>query len=322
MRDIEMINVINGSALNIGGRTTFGQREFPLGEGWYKMKLRFNLVVVIGTGTTPITEGELIFLKNILLKTDRGEILCNLPGRALYKINNHKTGQVSRKDAIAAASGTYRVDLAIYFCDYNLVRPEDTILDTSRYNAIQLDVQVGTIADLFTTVGTATVTATLDCEIERSKGILPDNAMPIFHVSYDQSQPVDANTLTYIDIERSTDLALKRVYVHASSGSSAGVTWGGQNADDVQNLESIRDQSGFIVQERIHEMIQNCNKEESPLDNVQAGVTVFDFVRDGSIHSSLHTGSKSKLQYVWTNKAGVAANDIVSVAYEGIRTLK
>lgn len=318
---LEMVNVLTGGALNGNGTTTFG-KDFPLGEGWMKMLLRFNNAVVIGTGAGAVAEGELHIIKNVLLKTDRGEILCNLPGRAIYKIAIYQSGQVPRKDAVAAASATYRVTLPIHFADLRMNRPVDTVLDTARYNSLQLQVQVGGVADLFTAPGTATVVQTVDIEVERTLGKLPPMGKPIMHISYDYQQPVDASSTTEIHLERSSDMSLKRLYVHSSATGVAGAPWSGTNADDVQNVVTVKDQNRSIQQERIHAMIQDGNKIDAFLEAVIAGVEVFDFVRDGAITSALATGNKSVLLYKWTNQAGVAALDIVTATGEKIRTLK
>lgn len=319
-RDLEIISHFRAEPL-VPGQNVKG-KDFPLGEGWYRLMLRFNFALTVGTGTTPITEGELLIIKNVLLRTSRGEVIVNLPGRALYKIAATKGHTLPRKDAVAAATATYSVDIPIYFVDDELKRPEDSILDTGSYSSITLELTMGTIADLLGTVGTATVVQTLDLEIERTKGMLPPQAKPVFYVQYAGMPPVDASVLTTIDLERSPDMAYKRLYAHASSNGTAGILFSGQNADDVQNLESITDQSGDIVRQRIHEMIQNQNKNDYELETVLVGITVFDFVRDGSINSALYPGDRSRLFYSWTNKAGVGANDITSIAYEAIRGLK
>lgn len=318
---VERANVISGATMNVNGITPFS-REFPMGEGWYKMNLRINIAVTIGTGSGPVTEGELLLIKNVMVRTDRGEILCNLPGRALYKIANWKTGTPPRKDAIAAASATYRVNLPIYFADWDMMRPEDTILDTSRYNSVFLQVQLGTVADLFGTVGTSSIAVTCDVEVERSLGALPAKGKPLFHVSYDYRPPVDAASLQFIDIERSTDMSIKRLYVHSGTSGTAGVPWSGTNADTIQNVVTIKDQNRFIEKERIHAMIVDGNKEDAGLETAIAGLEVFDFVSDGAIASALATGDKSVLQYGWTNQGGVGANSIVTLTQEAIRTLK
>jgi hypothetical protein len=320
-RDLEIISHFRGQPLVNNGPVSLG-KDFPLGEGWYRLMLRFNHVVVIGTGAGPVAESELLVIKSVALRNSAGEVLVQLPGRALYKIATVKGGTLPRKDAIAAASATYSVDLPIYFTDKMMSVPEDTILDTSRYNSITLEIQMGGIADLFTAPGTATVTFNLDAEIERTKGLLPPKARPQFHISYLAMQSQDAFSQTFIEMDRSPDLAYKRLYAHASSLGVAGGVFTGANADDVQALESVIDQSGDIIRERFHEMIQNSNKNDYSLESVLAGITVFDFVKDGSINSALYPGDRSRLQYKWTNKAGVAAGDIVSLAVEAFRALK
>lgn len=319
-RDLETFNILRAEPLVGGGRTTLG-KNFPLGEGWYSMTLRFNIALTVGTGAGAISEGELLFIKNILLRTGQGEILCNLPARALYRIAGFKSGTPPTKNAIAAATATYRVEVPIFFVDNALIRPEDTILDTGRYNSLSLEVTLGTVSDLLTTPGTAAVVTTLDAEILRTKGGLPVQALPQYHINYEVASPTDASTSTFVDLERSPDLAVKRLYVFECASGTAGVAFSGTPADDVKDLESVVDQTGFIVQERIHEMIQGKNKIDYGLETIPAGWTVFDFVSDGSIYTSIITGDKSRLQFKWTNKT-VAANDIVSIAVEGVRALK
>lgn len=318
---IERANLITGAALNVGGNTVFS-KELPVGEGWYKLMVRVNIIFVVGTGTTPISEGELRFIRNILLKTDRGEIIANLPARALYKFATYITGQAPNKTAIAAASATYPVNVPIILADPRLLRPEDTVLDTSRYNSLTLQINLGSVSDLLGTVGTSSVTATLDVEVERSFGRLPEQAKPLGFMCYDYRQPVDANSTTVIDMERSADMSVMRVLVHESSSGTAGLPFSGANADDVKDIVTIKDEARFIEKERKHEMIQDINKIDAGLEALLAGYEVFDFVRDGSIASALATGQKSVLQYAWQNKAGVGANDIVTLATQSIRTLK
>lgn len=318
---VERANLVTGAALTVGGSTVFS-KELPVGEGWYKTMVGINIVFTVGTGTTPISEGELLFIKNILFKTDRGEILVNQPGRALYKWATYITGQTPRKDAIAASSATYRVNLPIIHADPRLLRPEDTVLDTSRYNSLTLQITLGSVSDLLSTVGTSSVTATVDIEVERSFGRLPDQAKPVGFVSYDFRQPVDASSLTSIDMERSTDMSDMRVMVHSSTSGTAGVPFSGVNADTIQNVIILKDESRFIEKERKHAMIQEINKIDGNLESTLAGIEIFDFVRDGSIASALATGQKSVLQYTWTNQGGVGANSIVTLATQAIRTLK
>ena len=325
----ERLNIINAATLNASAQTPFS-KEFPMGEGWFAMFITINLTIVIGTGAGPATEGELLIVKNVLLRTDRGEILCNLPGRALFKLAALKNGALPYKDAIAAASATYRVNLPIYFSDpegpHKMLRPEDTILDTSRYNSLSLQVTLGGLSDLFSAPGTATLAATMDVEIERSFGVLPgtkpgDGGKPIGHVNYDFRPPVDANSVSFIDIERSAEMSLKRLYLHTGASGTAGVPWSGTNSDSRLDKVTIKDQSRFIEKERLWESIIYQNKLDSQLESVLTGVACFNFVKDGSIASALATADKSVLQATFTNDTA-AANNIVTLTQEAIRTLK
>jgi len=256
------------------------------------------------------------------MRTSRGEVICNLPGRALYKIAALKSHTLPTKQEVAASSASYYVDVPIYFVDDEMKRPEDTILDSGAYNAISLELTMGTIADLFTAPGTGTIALTLDLDIERTKGMLPPAAKPMFHPQYAAMPSQDASAQAFIDMERSPDLAYKRLYAHAAINGTAGGLFTGDNSDVVQATESVIDQSGDIVRQRFHEMIQNQNKLDYELEAIQTGITCIDFVRDGSINSALYPGDRSRLQYTWVNKAGVVAGDIVSLAYEGVRGLK
>jgi hypothetical protein len=325
---VEVPQVITGAALANAAQTTFS-REFPMGEGWYTAYLRFNLSVVIGTGAGPVTEGELLYIKNVFLRTDRGETLCNLPGRALYKIATLMHGVPPQKDAIAAATAVYRVTLPIVFADMKMLRPEDTILDTARYNSVALQITAGTVSDLFTAPGTATVTTTIDVDIERSYGPLPgdinkpgDGGRPVAFINYDFRPPVDANSAVFIDIERAADMSLKRLYVHSGTTGTAGVPWSGANSDLVQNVVQIQHQNGYIARNRIHAMILDKNKMDYGIEARLAGVECFDFVKDRSILAALATADKSLLQYNWTNQGGIPALSIVTLTQEAVRSLK
>lgn len=328
----ERPNLISGAAMNNAGQTQFS-KEFPMGEGWYAMSIVFNMVFVVGTGTTPITEGELLYIKNVLLRSDRGEILCNLPGRALWKIAALKNGALPYKDAIAAASATYRVHLPIYFCDpeggpFQMNRPEDTVLDTARYNSLSMQITLGSVADLLTTPGTSTVATTIDVEVERSQGALPGDrskpgsgGLPVAHINYDFRPPIDANSLQFIDIERSSDMSLKRVYIHSSTSGVAGTPWSGTNADTVIAVLQIKDQTRFIEKDRIWRQITYQNKMDSMLESILTGVGVFNFVADRALTSAMATVDKSVLQATWTNGTAPALS-IVTLTQEGIRSLK
>src|SRR5712691_3277753 len=220
--DVETINFISAAALAVGGNTPFS-REFRLGHGWWTMWLHFQVVVTIGTGTGALADGLLRLVRKIFFKTDRGELICNEGARAMFYIAAYRMGTRPQTSTLAAASGTYDFFIPLLFGDEDLIRPEDTILDTSRYKSLDLEITLGTVADLFSTPGTSSITASLDIDIERTYGALHPDAKPHFFISYDNRPPQDASVNPNIELEKSADLSFKRLYFFTGDTGGAGV---------------------------------------------------------------------------------------------------
>lgn len=318
--DVERVNFISAAALNVGGSTPFS-REFRLGHGWWKMWLHFAVTVTIGTGTTPLSDGLLRFVRKIFFKTDRGELICNVGARALFYIATYRMGARPQIGTLAAANGTYDIFIPLLFADEDMIRPEDTILDTSRYKSLDLEIQLGTISDLFGTPGTATVTATVDLDVERTYGALHPEAKPHFFISYDNRAPQDASVNPNIELEKSADLSFKRLYAFYADTGLAGVPMSGNANDTYPQKFNLQDQERFIEKDRKHAIVQGQNKLDALLETVLAGFDVVDFVMDKSITAALSSGDKSSLQWILT-QSGAAANSIFTLTHEGIRLLK
>jgi hypothetical protein len=305
----------------------------------------FRFSLTVGTAATTRVESLLRYISNVSLRTSAGETICDLPGAALWDIAKIKTGTnppvytdaapatMISPPTMPATTAVYNVEIPIFFTDPELVagggrggtgRREDTVLDTSRYSSVTLDVTLGSFTDLFATPGTMTMVNTLDVEIERTKGPLPKEAKPIAHISYQYRQPVDAFTTTLIDMERSTDLWLRRAYVHTVTGGTA-VAWGGPAAvksDVVLDQTNLIDQSGYIVKQRRAMTVRNENKGQYSLETPMVGVYAYDFIDGESANSALHTGARSVLQYTYTPVAGLSSGSYVTMATESHRTLK
>lgn len=322
-RNTEKYQLLSGEPLVIGGKQTLG-KNFKIGEGWYQLDFRFNIIVTIGTGAGPITEGELNIIKSITLKSDKSEYFISaVPGRALFKAAIPMTGSIPQKDAIAAASATYSVNIPVVFADEKLMRPNDLIIDTGRYQQMTLEVNMGTVADLFTAPGTASITATLDLVVKKTKEVLPVGGGPLWYMQYQDMPPQIASTQTFVDIERSSDLGIMRLFVHSATAATAGSEWSGTNDDTIQNVVQLKDGQTNIIQDLIHAQIQADNKSFYGLESIVTGLEVHDFVSmTGSLRDTIFTGDKSRLQYSWSNQAGVGATDQVTVLVQGARDLR
>jgi hypothetical protein len=316
----EVKELFRGRALTIGGTTRFSQ-ELPMGEGWYKLTLRFNHTITTGTATGPLSEGTLRIVRGITLRSDRGELFCNnAPGRMLYRIDTLKAGTAALAQAVA--NGVQVSVINVWFFDPLTQMPEDYLIDTSRYSAMTLEVNYGTVSDLYGTVGTATVTATLDLYLERHRGRLPDKIRPVFQLEYGVRVPVNPSSFTEIALERAANLVYKRLFLFASSANAvSGVPWSG-DADDTLISEFTVDHDQGRPFETILHVVENAiNKQEYSLETAIAGLDVIDFIRDGSFQSSLFSGNKSRLSVRWVNGT-VGASPLVSLGYEGFRPLQ
>lgn len=292
-----------------------------MGEGWYRMMLRFNHTIVTGTATGPLSQGTLRIIRGITLRSDRGELfLNNVPGRMLYQVDQAKAGTAARADAVA--NGLQQSIINIWFFDPLSQMPEDYLIDTSRYSALTLEINYGTVADLYGTVGTATVATTVDCMIERHRGRLPDKIRPVMQVEYGVRVPVSPAVLTEILLERAANLTYKRLWLFASSVNAvSGVPWSG-DADDLIILDfTVDHDQGRPFETLLHVPFNAFNKQEYSLEAVIPGLDIIDFVRDGSFQSALFSGNKSRLSVKWTNGT-VGASPLVSLGYEGFRPLQ
>lgn len=317
---IEIFPAFQSKALTLGGQTPF-QTEFPLGEGWLALLLRLNVVFVVGTGTTALAQAMARYLTNVLIDTDRDGIIVNAPGRALFQRAIDLEGTVPQADvAFAAANGTYDLNLMIHFADPRLTRPEDTILDTSRYNRVRLTVTTGGVANLLGTVGTSSITsANLSCEIIRYRGVLPEGLQPTFIPYLVNTPTIDPNTQQFIELERSADLAYKRIALFTSNVSGS---WQGNADEAVLATVSIEDQDGFAGwNQRLDAQIQAHNKGLYGLETAQAGRRVHDYIGTGySILQSEFSGNKSKYRVTWTNDT--PAGTFVHGFIDGVKTKK
>jgi hypothetical protein len=258
--------------------------------------------------------------------TDRGENLYNnVPARLIYRMDAIKAGTPASKDAIAAASATYRVLLNMWFVDPLLNVPEDTILNTARYSSLTLEIGIGAMADLFTTVGTATEVPTCDIYVARQKGRLPQQISPQFFQEVGYRGPVDPNATLFIDMERAANLAYKRLHIFSSSGAAAvlapGTPFSGAADSTVLNDGTTDVDAGNPVDRVILDIIQRLNRQDYSLEATPAGWYHLDLCQDGSINASLYSGDKSRLTQRVTLAAGAPNPAQWTLGVEGWRPL-
>ena len=327
MRDIDHVQLLSGQALTLAGNPTNLGQNFPMGRGWYATRLRFKFVVTETLATGPIAGGAIGIIKSIFIKTDKNEILCNCNGKALQLLNQKEYGTMPQVDTVVDGGGTFYVNLTIPHARWKRGKGVDTILDTARYKSISLQITLGTVADLFTTVGDAAVVASMDAEAIVSMGILPAKAQPLLYRSFYTLPPVLA-AAGFVEVDRARDLAISNIITHQgySAGGaglvahSAGVAFTGDGVNSIVNDFDLKDQDKFYTQSRILEFAQSDNKDDWSLEAIQTGICHVPIDRDGSVFASLYTGNKSQLRFQYRTKAGFPAGQI-SVALDAVRQL-
>lgn len=313
-------NIVRNLTLNQSG-TTIISSQLPLGEGWYSLLLSFKVVLTIGTGTTAKAEGLLRMIRDILLKTDRDNIIVKAPGRMLYYRAEKLMGAAPYSDTWAASSATYYVDVPIHFANRRLRRPEDTILNTGRYRNAELHITLGSLTDMLGTPGTATMVVTMDCTVEKTYNAVDETNAPIM-LPYIYGLPaVDPNTLQYIDVEKNPTLALLDVQLFSSNTDViAGIAGSGTAANAVISDVTMYDNIKSVIRSVPFLQLQRDNLTKFDLNAVRSGQAIMDFIEDGSVLSGLPTGDKAVLQAQWVNDTPSGGQ--VTALIDGVRAFQ
>lgn len=304
------------SVLNVtpGALNTF-INNWPKGPGIYETDLHLQLTLTVGTATGPITDGILNYIKQITFKGDTKDTFVNqLSARAIVMGPSFiKSGGITNFDQIAAASGVYDVWIKIYHWDPLEVRPEDTFLDTRLYDQLKLTISLGSMADLFTTPGTASVTATCDIQAWMSYDDMPANVRTIGFTSYGTPGPQDVTQRQYIQLVRDDSVLYKRIYLQTAS--AGGGTWYGPNSDSIISQLFMTTTADTFLNGVPWENLQQLSQERYKLAAVMAGRNVIDLTYARSNRSALYS-DRNNLRVAWTNAAGVVAGDTASIVTE------
>jgi len=313
-------NIINQGTVVQGGLTSV-VAQFPLGEPWFMMILTLTCVLTVGTGTTPVLDGQYGAIKNILIKCDKDGIIVNCAGRGLMRLAQMISRTTPYFDNIAASNGTYKANLPIYFSNPMFLRPEDCVFDTGRQNMVEFYLTFGGVADLLGTVGSATIVETFDLAIVKGQVSTAVNkrARPYVKPYIMNYPPQDPSASQYIELEKAKDLAIAHWLAYSANTVVAGVPFSGTASDTTIASWSIHDNIGFPVYTIAHYNMQYLAKIEQQIETWPSGWIWYNFVKDGSIFSCYPTGDKSMFRLEWIN--GTLSSSAVTPVIFGVRTL-
>lgn len=329
------------------GRTTLApgtptrmQNDFPLGQMWHRLMLRFTGSIVVGgsgSGAVAFANPILELLNNIQLKTDVDGNIINAPAKALYLLAAHKYGTLPRIDngsfdPNTAATYNFSVNIPLDFSDKRMLRPEDTLIFSGRYTRVDLYATLGAAANVLKTAptsGNLTYTLgafTMDVELEKqaySESLLP-KFLPRFEVEKSYQNVANGTT---IDFGRAFDKAVKRVYLFASAlgaTATAARNYQGDGSNSVISKVGFKDENKYYDITRYDEAILDTEKLDRGWDeNLPAGHYVLDYVTSGDSEDAISTGDKGTLQVEYeVDAAPPAGTNLITACSEALIMLK
>lgn len=312
--------ILDAKNLNIGDKTVI---DVTLDKrGWFAAVLQFVISVVIGTGTGAKSESELLFFKNISFETDLDKESHNAPARPLYRFAQFMQQVAPAKDAMAAATADYRVQVPLFWGDPLSRDPHHTMLDNRRYEQAQVVVNCGTVADLFTTPGTAAITAKLEkATALKTNFDLPAGWAPKFYRYFKSLSAVDHTDLEQ-KIRRVPDLRTQRLLYMLATSATAGVPFSGTPVDagitDV-SFDTGRQKEMDSLSRRY---IADDNTRYYKLASRPTGWYMLDFMPEGDPEEALimHPDVLTAANMEWDTDDATATT--VNTLLDGAQTLK
>ncbi len=337
---LERRTILSGEPLANSTVRQFNQ--FPLnGMGLYKIRLTLTGTTSAGAAD-PITWGLYQWIKGITLKTGAGEMIYNaVPGMALYKMNQYFDRCAPYHSPILAAAGTYYAVLDLPLIYPFLKRPEDTTLDTSRYDDLSLEISTGAVGDTLVTPAANTLTCSLGIELIGTKNALPsgkpqDNTKakqgkPIYH-AYVRTYPMlHADVATEWQLESSDDLGLLgfMLYNHGASGIPF-IGSVAAPANDHVTAVTFEDFGRVWLNQVPALSFQQARRELCSFDahaadlvspTLRLGEYPHMFVKHGFLGEMYSPGSKAGTRLHWTNATATDETDLLVFGVRSLRPL-
>lgn len=310
---------------------------FALNKLYTAIYLRIKATVTVGAGgdgnyvaaTNPI----LNLIRNIQFKVSGDGLAYNISGAAAYWLAAMKMHKVPRIDNAsfnpnAAAAYAMSVSIPLFFIDPLMGRPEDTILDMSRYTTADLYVAMGAGLDC-TKAGVGAGAAftlsamTCDIEVETLAGEPRNSARPYFFQQVEsEGAPRNVASDTSVVLGRAAGRMLKRVMLYTSNGGNVSRPFSGVASSAILDKVNFGDSNKFFDKDRSDEAIQDENQLTYKVD-AATGLYILDAVKDKSNFSAIPTIESPDLKLGYTvDAAAPAGTNIVSVVSETVNRLK
>lgn len=325
----ECINLVTADGnIAVGGTHTY-RDIFPLsGEGWRKLRLTYEFTVTeAGTFYTPPYH----FIRNITMRTSKGETIVSAPAMAFYYLNYLMDG-VEPYWFLPATTVAFQVVIDIPFVFPFLARKDDLAIDSGRYTMIELEIQYGALAD-FGATASAMTTAELDITLFRNKSCFKEDGKPISTPWIKHLPAWDVDVRTYADIESARDLELFGFIAVCNDGwtESGGKPYSplcapADNLDEISFRDNLNNWLLNVPTEVFQQERSNYSGQAGT-DEAGAGVACPElvgvypwlFAREGTYKQALPTGNRTMIRFEF---GGFNADDQVDLLLLGHRELR
>ncbi len=328
-----------GQIALVSGAPAVQTFDFPKSELIHTIWLHIKATLTTtGAGTNYVAMANPILelINNIEFKVDRDGHSHRAPAKALYMAALVKYGVLPRIDNASYAPNTpaayaMSVSIPLMFSDPKALRPEDTALAMDRYTTALLYVTLGAATDANKAgVGTGTTFAlsgaTCDVEIEKYAGAVRATVRPIvFPVWEIEGSAKNIASDALISLQRSGTRAIKRLFAFVGNLAVLARPWSGNGSNaEVASFQFESDQRVYDYA-RTDEAILNEMKLFYGMTaaDFQAGLFVFDYVKDGSTLSAIATGDKGRLELKFVAEGSPTAGiNCVSCLTEAVHQLQ
>lgn len=311
----ECINLVRGENFAPGQVQTF-RNIFPLsGEGWRKLRLSYTYT--LGVSAAPIPLGGFHFVRNITLRTSKGETICQSPGMGLYYLNFLMNG-VEPFYTHNVATNHFEWVIDIPFVFPFLARKDDLTIDSGAYTMVELEIQYGVLNDFDATPATTPSADSLDITLYRNKACFEPDGKPVA-TPYIKHLPIwDTDVRQFADIESARDLRLfgfiavcNHTFTLGAGVPYAATAAPADNLDDVSFTDNLNRWVSHVPVEVFQEeraqlsgvitedmgLSQAAPPAAQVTDTRMIGVYPHLFCKEGTYKQALPTGNRTMLRF-------------------------
>ena len=298
--------------------------ELPLGRAWRTLYVQIKATPTTGTATGPIADGIANVVESLELSlSGEGEIysLCGRAAIAAAEIVSG--GREFVNENFAGVSGTtYTAVIPIVFSQRRGIRPDDLIVDTANYPAVQLRLLLGGVDRLYTSPGTASCVYTVSVIADYTRDTIDADKTASWLPFFKMLPTKDVSLSPFlIDLPRQFNTAITDVFGVVTDSAAP---WTGVGKNDAIVHYSMRVPNGQIgLREVPAGILERLNTFENgyPSGAVRTGFLSHSFPHwSGKLTQGISTALLAALTLEW--KATGVTGRHLHVVVAGVRSMQ